>query len=272
MSTWPIGFACCWVVEESFADSCTAHSGMWPGSAWARTETPPGSSGGLPAAALPSRDLIAGGLGALLRPGVGPLRETSADLSCACSVRVGRRGLVGKGSERSDREDKAMHLEPLVSFDATMKTVDIGPTPSGHRMNMELTGQTRTGSRVEGAISGIDLLRLRSDGAADLDVLVMLTTPTESVVSVRWRRSNQQPDRVHLRHRAAPNPGHQRARLARRRHGDGLQAHRVRTEALASRQRTPPGRAGSRRSQVREPKARRTTGRTPPAVSRLESS
>jgi hypothetical protein len=96
-------------------------------------------------------------------------------------------GTASSGREASDpiREDEAMHLEPLVSFDATMKTVDIGPTPTGHRMNMELTGQTRAGSRVKGVISGIDLLRLRSDGAAELDVLVTLTTPKKSVVSVR---------------------------------------------------------------------------------------
>lgn len=78
-----------------------------------------------------------------------------------------------------------MRLEPLISFDAEMRTTDIGPTPAGHRMNMELSGKTRAGSRVGGEISGVDFLRLRSDGAAELDVYVTLISPAKQVVAVR---------------------------------------------------------------------------------------
>jgi hypothetical protein len=78
-----------------------------------------------------------------------------------------------------------MRLEPLISFDAEMRTTDIGPTPAGHRTNMELTGKTHAGSRVEGEISGVDFLRLRSDGAAELEVYVTLTSPAKQVVAVR---------------------------------------------------------------------------------------
>ncbi len=78
-----------------------------------------------------------------------------------------------------------MRLEPLISFDAEMQTTDIGPTPAGHRMNMELAGKTRAGSRLEGDIAGVDFLTLRSDGAAEVDVYVTLTTPAKQVVAVR---------------------------------------------------------------------------------------
>jgi hypothetical protein len=83
------------------------------------------------------------------------------------------------------KEEGHMRLEPLVIFDAEMRTTDIGPTPAGHRMNMELNGRTRAGSRIEGEISGVDFLRLRSDGAAELEVHVTLTTPATQVVAVR---------------------------------------------------------------------------------------
>jgi hypothetical protein len=52
-------------------------------------------------------------------------------------------------------------------------------------MNMELTGKTHAGSRVEGEISGVDFLRLRSDGAAELEVYVTSTSPAKQVVAVR---------------------------------------------------------------------------------------
>lgn len=78
-----------------------------------------------------------------------------------------------------------MRLEPLITFDAEMRTIDIGPTPNGHRMNMELEGKTRAGSRVEGDISGVDFLRLRSDGAVELDVYVTLTSAANRPVAVR---------------------------------------------------------------------------------------
>jgi hypothetical protein len=78
-----------------------------------------------------------------------------------------------------------MRLEPLITFDAEMRTTDIGPTPTGHRMNMELQGETRADSRVGGEISGVDFLRLRSDGVAELDVFVTLETSAKEFVAVR---------------------------------------------------------------------------------------
>jgi putative transposase len=55
--------------------------------------------------------------------------------------------------------------------------------------------------------------------------------------------------------------GHQGTRLPRRRRGDGLQTHRIRPGPLARGQRTPPGRPGPRRREVRERQTRRTTRR-----------
>jgi len=64
-----------------------------------------------------------------------------------------------------------------------------------------------------------------------------------------------------LRRRPAPPAGHQGTRLPRRRHRRGLQAHRVRPGPLVRGQRTPPGRRGPRRREVRERPARRTIRR-----------
>ena len=72
---------------------------------------------------------------------------------------------------------------------------------------------------------------------------------------------DDQPDRVHLRHRPASAASHQGPGLKGRRRRDGVQAHRVRTSPLARRQRTPPRRPGPRRRRVREGETRRTTRR-----------
>ena len=63
--------------------------------------------------------------------------------------------------------------------------------------------------------------------------------------------------RVHLRHRQAPDQGHQGPGQPRRRTGDGLQAHRGRQRTLALRQRPAPGRPRPGRCQVRERTAHR---------------
>ena len=73
--------------------------------------------------------------------------------------------------------------------------------------------------------------------------------------------ADHQPDRVHLRDGTAPDQGHQGARLAGRRAGHGVQAHRVRPRPLARRQRTPPRRPGPRRSDLHQRQTRRTTRR-----------
>ena len=68
-------------------------------------------------------------------------------------------------------------------------------------------------------------------------------------------------DRIHLRHRPAAAARHQGTRLASSRHRDGLQAHRVRTTAVASGERALSRRTGPSRSPVREGRPRRTTRR-----------
>ena len=82
--------------------------------------------------------------------------------------------------------------------------------------------------------------------------------------------AHHQPDRVNLRHGQAPHQGHQGPRLARRRPGHGIQAHRVSPGPLAHGQRAAFRRPGPRRSDLQERKTRRTTGREGPARSCLK--
>jgi hypothetical protein len=70
-----------------------------------------------------------------------------------------------------------------------------------------------------------------------------------------------EPDRVDLRHRPPSAAGHQGARIAGGRRGDGVQAHRVRPATVACRQRTPPRRSRPGRSPVREGPPGRTSRR-----------
>lgn len=78
--------------------------------------------------------------------------------------------------------------------------------------------------------------------------------------------AHHEPDRVDLRHRPAAAEGHQRTRIPRGRHRDGLQAHRVRTTSLARDHRRPPRRTRPRRRTLREGHPRRARPR--PAASR----
>ena len=73
--------------------------------------------------------------------------------------------------------------------------------------------------------------------------------------------AHHQPDRVHLRHRQASPASHQGPRLPRRRCREGVQAHRISTDPVAGRQRTPPRRAGPCRRGIQERQAHRTTRR-----------
>ena len=91
----------------------------------------------------------------------------------------------------------------------------------------------------------------------DLDVLLAFYDyPAEHWIHLRTTNP-----REHLRHRASPAARHQGPRLAGRRHRHGVQAHRVRPEPLARRQRTPPRRPRPRRRGVQERQTRRTTRR-----------
>ena len=85
--------------------------------------------------------------------------------------------------------------------------------------------------------------RRRRRGAA-----VLLRLPGRALAAPQ----DQQPDRVDLLHGPAPDPGDQGPRQQGRGAGDGLQAAGGRPGPLAGRQRPPPGRAGARRSTLRQ--------------------
>jgi putative transposase len=92
----------------------------------------------------------------------------------------------------------------------------------------------------------------------DLDVLVeFYNYPAEHWVHLRTTN----PLWVDLRHRPPSAAGHQGARIAGGRRGDGVQAHRVRPATVACRQRTPPRRSRPGRSPVREGPPGRTSRR-----------
>jgi len=92
----------------------------------------------------------------------------------------------------------------------------------------------------------------------DLDVLLeFYTYPAEHWVHLRTTN----PIESHFRHRSAAATHHQRARFPRRWRGDGIQARRVSTAALARGQRTSSGAARASRCSVREGQTRRTTRR-----------
>jgi hypothetical protein len=66
-----------------------------------------------------------------------------------------------------------------------MRPVDIGTTPVGHRMNLELEGDTDPDSRLQGHLTGVDYLTVRSDGVLDLNVHATLRRPEGGVVALR---------------------------------------------------------------------------------------
>ena len=78
------------------------------------------------------------------------------------------------------------------------------------------------------------------------ELLAFYDYPAEHWVHLRTTN----PNRIDLRHRAAPDQGHQGPRLAGRRAGDGVQAHRISPGPLAGGQRSPPRRPGPRRSDL----------------------
>jgi len=92
----------------------------------------------------------------------------------------------------------------------------------------------------------------------DLDVLLeFYNYPAEHWVHLRTTN----PLWVDLRHRPPSAAGHQGARIAGGRRGDGVQAPRVRLATVACRQRTPPRRSRPGRSPVREGPPGRTSRR-----------
>lgn len=80
----------------------------------------------------------------------------------------------------------SMHLEPLISVPtASMRPLDIGSTPAGHRMNLQIEGDVAPGGRVDGHISGIDYLCVRPDGVIELNIRATLTSEMGEIVAVR---------------------------------------------------------------------------------------
>lgn len=69
-----------------------------------------------------------------------------------------------------------MRLEPVVKFSATMRPVQIGATPIGTRLNLELDGRSEEGGRIAGRFTGVDYATLRSDGNLELNVQATLTS------------------------------------------------------------------------------------------------
>lgn len=92
----------------------------------------------------------------------------------------------------------------------------------------------------------LDVLLAFYDYPAEHWIHLRTTNPIESTFAT-----------VRLRQRVTKGP-----RLAGRRGGHGVQAHRVSTSSVARSQRAAPGRAGPRRRQVREGQAGRTRRRT----------
>jgi hypothetical protein len=83
-------------------------------------------------------------------------------------------------------------FEFLFELSATLERFDdLGDTPQGHRI-LAVVGQgdgTIEGDRIRGRIlpsSGGDWLRLRSDGAAQLDVHITIETDDEALIYMRY--------------------------------------------------------------------------------------
>jgi putative transposase len=91
----------------------------------------------------------------------------------------------------------------------------------------------------------LDVLLAFYDYPAEHWIHLRTTNPIESTFAT-----------VRLRQRVTKGP-----RLPRRRCRDGVQAHRISTDPVAGRQRTPPRRAGSCRRGIQERQAHRTTRR-----------
>ena len=80
--------------------------------------------------------------------------------------------------------------EFLFSLTAELdKPLDLGQTPQGHRQIFHATGGTFDGPKVRGAVlpGGGDWLRIRSDGAAELDVRATLRTDEAELIYMSYR-------------------------------------------------------------------------------------
>lgn len=99
------------------------------------------------------------------------------------------------------------------------------------------------------------------------ELLAFYDYPAEHWQHLRTTKS----DRVDLCHRPASHQGHQRTRLPSRWAGHGVQAHRIRPDPVARRQRTPPRGPRPRRRPLPGRPAHRTPRRPLPTISRLNN-
>ena len=123
--------------------------------------------------------------------------------------------------------------------------------------NAEDKGHAQAAANVFAADYGTKWPKAAAKITDDLDVLLAFYDyPAEHWIHLRTTNPI-----VHLRHRQASPASHQGPRLPRRRRRDGVQAHRISTDPVAGRQRTPPRRAGPCRRGIQERQAHRTTRR-----------
>src|SRR5262245_20016419 len=185
---------------------------------------------------------------------------TANDAGCAppCSPSATAHSALGRATRGIPRDTRAALLVPQDRQRARRAAqVRASRREESPGRDLERRGQTTRSGRREGLRR-----RLRSQvsegGRQDHQ------RPRRAAGVLRLPRpaldppAHHQPDRVDLRHRPAPSARHQRPRLPRRRHRDGLQAHRVRSSQVARRQRTPPRRTGPRQRNLREGQAGRT--------------
>jgi hypothetical protein len=78
-----------------------------------------------------------------------------------------------------------MRLEPLTSATATMRFREVGPTPAGTRMDIDIEGDFDPGGRVTGHLVGVDYFTVRPDGVAQLNVHGTATSPDGDIVAFR---------------------------------------------------------------------------------------
>lgn len=83
-------------------------------------------------------------------------------------------------------------IETEFLFEARVKLAEpmhVGPTPSGHRMIVNVAGGTFAGPRLRGEVvpmSGADWSLIRADGAGALDVRMCLRTHDDALIYVHW--------------------------------------------------------------------------------------
>jgi hypothetical protein len=82
-----------------------------------------------------------------------------------------------------------MRLIPLMRFNVDVAApIDVGQTPTGHRMVANITGGSFDGERLAGRIyaSGADWIRVDPTGMGHVDVRIVLTTADGANIYVAY--------------------------------------------------------------------------------------